>query len=654
MCGIAGILDRRGVGAECLDGVERMSSAMVHRGPDGRGDYRDERLLMTMRRLSIIDLEGGWQPLYNDDRSLVLMANGEIYNFLELRADLQSRGHELLTGSDCEVILHLYEECGTECVHQLRGMFAFALWDKKQHRLVLARDRMGEKPLYLYRQDNRLVFASELRALLRSGLVPFELDPVSVDQYFHFQYVPEPRTPLQGVEKLDAGCLLIADVESWRIQERRYWDLALSPPIDGNPPTRIRRELERVSELVIRSDVPVGIALSGGLDSSAIAVLAARRYPGTMHAFTVGYPGGVQTDERSDARSLAESLGMPFHEVVIETGEMVSFFPDLVHLRDDPIADIAGQGYFAVMKLAREHGVPVVLQGQGGDELFWGYPWVRQGARESRRKDFALRHQALGTLRYLCPRRPSGIQGWQIKRWIREGGGMGEGLGRLRRDRGSPPGQLLFYDLVPDFLQARAERSHLFTPGFLDAVGSHRSEDVFTWPRPWPDTDVLLTQLICGTYLRENGVAQGDRLSMASSVELRLPLLDFRLVETVAGLRKRRSDSGLPSKNWLKEAVRGLVPDDVIARPKRGFTPPVREWHVALFKAYGDRLRGGELVQAGVLRHESAEKLSTGPFPDGASTPTSFKALVLDFWIESLRSETRRTNESALPRGPGS
>jgi asparagine synthase (glutamine-hydrolysing) len=339
-----------------------------------------------MRRLSIIDLTTGWQPLYNEDRTLALICNGEIYNFVELRERLESLGHRFSTNSDCETILHLYEEHGLDCVQHLRGMFAFALYDTQRKRLLLARDRMGEKPLYLYQTNSNLFFASEMKALLASGLVPFELDPNAVNLYFHYQYVPEPLTPLKGVRKLDAACLLTVDIEDWRIEEKCYWRMEDAPPLEGDPARHIREQLEVVGEIVIRSDVPVGVALSGGLDSSAIASLAASKYPGTMHAFSIGYPDSPETDERADARALADHLGLPFHDVELSTSEMVSFFPELVSWRDDPIADIAGYGYYSVMKLAREHSVPVVLQGQGGDELFWGYPWVRDAARQTERK----------------------------------------------------------------------------------------------------------------------------------------------------------------------------------------------------------------------------------------------------------------------------
>jgi asparagine synthase (glutamine-hydrolysing) len=245
--------------------VRTTNLRLTHRGPDGAGEFQDQHVLLAMRRLSIIDLKTGWQPLYNEDRSLALVCNGEIYNFVELRERLESLGHRFTTNSDCETILHLYEEHGRDCVQHLRGMFAFALYDTKRKRLIVARDRMGEKPVYVYETDGRVFFASEMKAMLASGLVPFELDPGAINLYFHYQYVPEPLTPLKGVRKLDAACLLTIDVDPWRVEEHRYWRMEDAPPLEGDPAKLIREQLDTVGEIVIRSDVPVGISLSGGL-----------------------------------------------------------------------------------------------------------------------------------------------------------------------------------------------------------------------------------------------------------------------------------------------------------------------------------------------------------------------------------------------------
>ncbi|MDX2030040.1 MAG: asparagine synthase (glutamine-hydrolyzing), partial [Blastocatellia bacterium] len=636
MCGICGVA-RREPGNDG-DAVARMLSSLVHRGPDGEGAFAAPHVHLGMRRLSIIDLAGAAQPLYNEDGTLALVANGEIYNYVELRAQLQARGHRFATHGDCETILHLYEEHGPDCVKHLRGMFAFALWDGRRRRLLLARDRMGEKPLYLYERPGELVFASELKALFGAGLVARELDPAAIDLYFHYHYVPEPHTPIRGVRKLPAGRLLLVDVDPWRIEERVWWRMEDAPPIEDDPPARIRAELETVSELIVRADVPVGVALSGGLDSSAITALAARRYPGTMNAFSVGYAEAARGDERAEARALADHLGIPFHEVALRTEELVRAFPRLVHWQDDPIADISGFGYYAVMKLAREHGVPVMLQGHGGDELFWGYPWARRAVRETRHKA-EMQRAGGGSLRdYLQLEAPESPTRMGLFRWARSLAGLRSSAERFRRDRAAPRDQLVFYDLVPDFALAARETAALYADSFLERLnGAGGPTALFTIPQPWPAAALLLTRLQCDTYLRENGVAQGDRLSMASSVELRLPLLDYRLVEVVVGLRKVHDDSQLPPKAWLRAAVADLLPDWVLNRPKRGFTPPVRKWYRALFAAYGELLIDGALVQAGVLAPRAARELARGAHPLGVTAPLSFKALVLEMWWRNLK-----------------
>lgn len=637
MCGIAGIVSHRPIEPGELAALGAMNARLRHRGPDGEGQFTERNVALMMRRLSIIDLDRGWQPLYNEDHSLAIVANGEIYNYVELRQQLEARGHRLATNGDIETILHLYEEHGLDCVQHLRGMFAFALWDSKRRRLVLARDRMGEKPLYLYQSDGQLIFASEMKSLLASGLVPFELDPNSVNLYFHYQYVPEPLTPLKLVRKLDAAHLLTIDVDSWRVEEKCYWRMEDAPPMEGDPATLIREELETVSEIVIRADVPVGVALSGGFDSSAIAALAARKYPGTMHAFSIGYPGRPPCDERADARALADHLALPFHDIELTTDDMAAFFPELVYWRDDPIADLSGFGYYAVMKIARENNVPVVLQGQGGDELFWGYNWVRDAARESARKFWLSQRHALAALpKYLSFHFPSGLSRLEVGEWAHSLGGLRPALQSFQRDRHTPACQLVFYDLVSDFRSFARDAQSIYGPSFLDQLNGTSATSLFTLANAQSNIDVTLTRLICETYLRENGVTQGDRLSMASSIELRLPLLDHRLVETVIGLRKTTTDAQCPAKTWFRAAIGDLLPDWVTRRPKRGFSPPAGEWHRALFKSYGENLADGYLRQQGVLNERSARQLSTGSFPPDAITPLSFKALVLETWCRQF------------------
>ena len=624
MCGIAGIATRERIQPCHLEHLDRMSRSLIHRGPDGAGGFHAEQIAIAMRRLSIIDLATGQQPLVDENEELVLICNGEIYNFVELRESLKARGHVFRTGSDCETILHLYQDHGVDCVQHLRGMFAFTLWDPRRKRLLIARDRMGEKPLYVYEKDGLVVFGSELKTLLHSGLVPFRLDPRAVDRYFHYHYVPEPLTPVEGVRKLGAGCLLTIDLEPWKVEERCYWRMDDAPPIDDDPARRIREELETVSELVIRSDVPVGIALSGGLDSSAIAVLAARKYPGVMNAFSVGYTDRPRTDERGQAKELADLLHLPFHEIEIDPAEVVASFTDVVRWQDDPIADMSGFGYHAVARASRAQGVPVLLQGQGGDELLWGYAWVRAALRQSRRKAGIGNGKAPRFLDYLELRWPRLHPRRAPMDWLITWGGLRTSWEAYERDRSGPPERLVFYDLTDQFRLASRHAPRVYTSQFLETVGMANAAEVFTEPRPWTNLDVAITRLICQTYLLENGIAQGDRLSMANSVELRLPLVDYRLVETVIGLRKARSDAGLPPKAWLREAMKGDLPEKVIQRRKQGFQAPMRDWYGPLFARHGRLLEGGALVDLGccVPRRRAPSRRGLTPGARACLAPT--------------------------------
>lgn len=636
MCGIAGAVGTEPLTREVLQQVSRMSRRLIHRGPDGEGSFHAGPVAMAMRRLSVIDLQGGQQPLFNEDRSLVLVANGEIYNHIELRDTLRSQGHSFRTGSDCEVIVHLYERYGLDCVQHLRGMFAFALWDAPRRRLMLARDRMGEKPLYLAERGGVLYFASELKGLMAAGGIPFSLDAAAIDLFFHYSYVPEPWTPVRGVRKLPAAHVLTYDAGSGQQQESCYWRMEDAPALRGDPVELIRNELESICELIVRSDVPVGIALSGGLDSSAIAAMASRKYPGKMQAITVGYAGNSQHDEREDARAFAQVLGMPFHAVELRARDVAASFPELTQWLDDPIVDISAFGSYSVMKAARSLGIPVMLQGHGGDELFWGYPWVRQAAMQTQRKLDGWTAGKPRLLDYLSLTLPSYWNLWGITQWLKSGVGLQESWALYARDRLSPQEQVVFYDLAPDFRLARKELPSLYPVRFQEELRGTNPYSLFTFTHPWPQVDVLLTKLICQTYLVENGIAQGDRLSMASSVELRLPLIDYRLVETVIGLRKATPDHTFPPKAWLREALKHVVPDWVMNRQKRGFTPPLWEWHQALFEAHGHQLVEGQLVKAGVIRPEGALALSKGPYPPEAGSPMSFKALTLEFWYRGL------------------
>lgn len=636
MCGIAGIVSKDPLGPEATVLGTKLLRSLVHRGPDGEGVFSGGHVWLGMRRLSIIDLQGGWQPLYNEDRSLVLVANGEIYNYVELRKCLLARGHTFVSGSDCETIIHLYEEHGEKCVDYLRGMFAFALWDTVRAKLFLARDRLGEKPLYLYENEKQLFFSSELRPLVATGVVPFAINATSVDLHLHYGYVPEPLTMVRDVAKLPAGYTLTIETASWHKETKRYWSMADAPVLHGDPIEAVEAQLQEIGRLIIRSDVPVGVALSGGLDSSLVAALAARYSPQTLQTFTVGYEGAVESDEREAARRFAEHLGMPWHEVVLYTAEVINGFPALVGKTDDPIADIAGYGYYAVMRAAREHGVPVMIQGQGGDELFWGYDWVRQAAARSQLKAAARSDGWKAFPLYWKSELPLTVSVRDVRRWVKKLCGLHPALSKLGNDLSSPTDELVFYNINNEFAAAERLVGQIFTNDYLASLPARNAHTLFHGAEHWQDIDTALTSLICRTYLVENGLAQGDRLSMASSVELRLPLVDYRLVETVIGLRKAKADHADPPKNILRKVAAGYLPEWVMNRKKRGFSPPVEQWLNGIHARYGGDLDDGILVGEGLLDQKTLSRLSKNPPTRGPERNVWFSLVVLETWCRSM------------------
>jgi asparagine synthase (glutamine-hydrolysing) len=635
VCGIFGIIDRSGIAEDDRRLLGSLADGLVHRGPDDGGLAVSGQAAIGMRRLAIIDPANGRQPLWNEERTVCLVANGEIYNFVELRAELEARGHRFATGSDCETIVHLYEEMGAACVTRLRGMFAFALHDLGSRKVLLARDRVGEKPLALAEREGRIVFASELGALVRSGALPFEVDRGAVHEYLHWGFVPEPRSAVKGSRKLPAGHLLEVSLDPWRVSERAWWSALDAPAIEGSPSEAVAGVLDEVARIVVRSDVPVGVALSGGVDSALVASMARGR-GGDVHAFTVGYGGRDRHDETAMAAETARHLGLVHHRVTLSASDVVSAFRRMCALRDEPNADISGPGYLALMEASRAHGVPVLLMGQGGDELFWGYGWTKQALRETERKARLL-DGSVGAMAYVRPSRPPASRTGAIG-WALGGAGIRDGLRSLRRDRSAPPGRIVFWDQRAAWHEAAAAEPMFMEPGFMHSVRGTDPAAHFTFDRLPDRADLAMTDLLVRTYLLSNGLDQCDRLSMAASVECRVPLVDYRLVETVIGLRKVNRDWRLPAKQWLLDAVGGQVPAEVFLRRKRGFTPPWRSWTEAIFADAGRDLEDGALCEAGVLRPEGARWLARNPIDGlGRPHPLAMPLLMLEEWMRSLR-----------------
>jgi len=636
MCGILGIIGRRGLSENEL----RVSdlARLRHRGPDGEGIVTDRYASLGHTRLAILDpTTAGVQPMQSRSGRFVITFNGEVYNYRELRDHLRGRGHDFRTATDTEVLLAAFEEYGRRCVDHLRGMFAFAIWDRWEKKLFVARDRCGERPFFLWHDAERFVFASELKGLLPLLHSTPQIDPSVVDMYLHFQYVPEPWTLITGVRKLPAAHVLELDVDSWHAEYSRYWSLTESPNIDGPVDAHIAESLDEAVRLQLRADVAVGVALSGGIDSGAIAVLAARHAGPGVHAFSVGYPGRPACDEREQARGLASRLGMHFHEVEIPVADFVDEFPALVDDLDEPLADPAAFAHLALPKAAAAAGIKVLLGGIGGDELFWGYGWMRQVSRMNRLRDMFPwlldRPWSIGnsSCSYICRKV------LKQKRLPPRMRATVESLALALRSQ-TPAAQPLFMDCAPDFIEAA---SIIGKEGLFGRAGMPSTPPRYlptaSFSRRTSDHNLQSVCMLFDTWLVSNCLTLGDRMGMSVGVEMRQPLLDHRLIETVVGLHRRHRGWAAGHKPWLKKALRHVLPDDVLDRPKRGFTPPVEEWLKGVVHAYGDNLETGALAHAGIVHPAAARRVADwAASKSWAHLFMAYKLVLLEHWARQI------------------
>jgi asparagine synthase (glutamine-hydrolysing) len=552
MCGICGIASR--TGSPDPDRLDAMSASLAHRGPDSGGVHLDGPVALAARRLSIIDLAGGDQPIGNEDGSCVVVQNGEIYNYPELRLELERDGHTFRTNCDTEVHLHLYERHGPEYARHLRGMFAVALWDARRRRLVLARDRYGIKPLYYRDADGALEFASELRALPRG-----EVDLDALDAFLAFNSIPAPYSIFRDTRKLPAGHVLVWE-EKGGVTVERY---ARPGPV---PVDELRGddEAELVEELRARlrdsvrahllADVPVGVLLSGGVDSAVLAALAAQETPDAVHTFTIGFEER-SFDERADARLVAERYGTNHHELLVQPDPLV-LVPALADVFDEPFADSSALPTYLVSELAAEH-VKVALSGEGGDELFGGYYTYAADLLADRVAPFAR------LVRPLVERLPSSSAkasfDYKAKRFVRAAH-----LPPLERHHGWKE---IF---SPD---ARAELTGRH--GAFDPVDVLRTRYAETGGA---DSLARLQDVDFGVYLVDDLLVKTDRASMAHSLEARVPFLDPVVTNFAFGLPAKHKVRGLSKKILLRKAAEPLLPREVVHGRKRGFSIPAAAW----------------------------------------------------------------------------
>jgi asparagine synthase (glutamine-hydrolysing) len=590
MCGIAGIVAADGLHPDDRARVSRMRDVIAHRGPDDAGLFVDAHAALGHRRLSIVDLAAGHQPMANEDESVWIVFNGEIYDHAETRLELQAAGHRYRTRSDTETILHGYEEWGDACVDRLRGMFAFAIWDARRRRVLLARDRLGVKPLYWTLAAGRLFFGSEIKAILASGLVQPRANEAALPELLSTRYLSGTETLFRGIHRLMPGHTLV--FEDGRVTSRGYWDVparmtAETFPVrsDADTVEEFRSLLEESVRIRLMSDVPLGMFLSGGLDSSAIAAIMARQIDGPLQTFSVAFRDRAFS-ELDYAREVAGAIGADSHEAVVDEQDFFEAWPRLVWHEDEPIAHPSSIPLYVVSALARRH-VTVVLTGEGSDELLAGYGKYPRALVNWRAG------AAYGGL-------PSSVRRWVSDRVVpRLPGQVGRYARRSFLGVAHTP-EAMFFDnfaaigigrqqtLLSPALAARASVEHTY-------AGSRAYFD-----RPDGQSTVLDRLLYADvkTYLVELLMKQ-DQMSMAASIESRVPFLDHRLVEFVARLPPRMKLRGMTTKWILREAVRGLLPSAILTRRKMGFPVPFATWM---------RGRGGHVARDLLLDRRGRER----------------------------------------------
>ncbi len=569
MCGIAGFVSRK-PDLEARPVLARMAATIAHRGPDDEGFFHATvgnagwQVGLAHRRLSIIDLAAGHQPIGNEDGSLQIVFNGEIYNFAELRSELERAGHRFATHSDTETIVHAYEQWGEDCVGRLRGMFAFALWDAPRARLLLARDRFGKKPLYLCELDGDLLFASEIKALLAFPGVRAESDEAAIWDYFAYRYVPAPATLFKGIRKLMPGCLAVW--QQGRLAVRRYW----SPPdrmphapgvLPADPVGVFMEKLDEAVRIRMVSDVPFGAFLSGGIDSSAVVTLMSRHSSLPVKTFSVGFADSGYS-ELAYARVIAERFRTEHHELVVDAAHLMQHLPALIRFRDAPVAEPSDIPIYLLAAEARKT-VKMVLTGEGSDEILGGYPKhvFERYVRPYQWLPGFLRHGLIEPLIQALPYR------------FRRAKTAIVNLGLERFEERMPR----WFGALSD-----AERRALVA---LPAPPAETGAYPFDTP---PNNSPLRRILYFDqtSWLPDNLLERGDRMTMAASLEARMPFMDHELAAFVSGLPDEYRVRGRTTKWLLREGMKRILPADILERPKVGFRVPVNEWFRTSMRDY--------------------------------------------------------------------
>ncbi len=605
MCGIAGVInyyERREVPKRL---IEKMVSALEHRGPDDVGVHVNDNIGLGIRRLSIIDLQKGHQPISNENNSIWVVYNGEIYNYKELRQGLEKKGHTFKTNTDTEVLLHLYEEMGKNFVTALNGMFAFALWDKKRHTLLLARDRAGIKPLFYYIGRDKLSFASELKSLLQDPSVPRDLNHHAVYDYLSLQYIPAPHTIFQGVKKLPPAHVL--EYVDGEVSLHQYWTIPYKSPDDETAApltskaikqyaTEVRERLQEAVRRRLISDVPLGAFLSGGIDSSAIVALMANVSTTQVKTFSIGFRNAGYYDERKYARKIVRQFQTQHYEFDVEPNAL-EVLPLLIKHFDEPFADSSAIPTYYLAKLARQH-VTVCLSGTGGDELFAGYRryLIEHLYRQYQRYPKSIQALAMNLSKMLPVSRTSAIKEYFLL------------LKRFLACQETSP-MLRHISMMTCF--SDDAREALYTKNFAKMYHPDTGP-IEQFYKKTDHFDDLSRTLFADfhTYLPGDLLVKEDRMTMAVSLEGRVPFLDHELIEYVASLPSSLKVHNLTTKYIFKEAMRPLLPSTIVDRRKHGFAVPIGEWFKNDLKSYATEVfQDRKTTQRGYFHAEYIQSL---------------------------------------------
>ena len=641
MCGIAGIVNADGGGVHSAT-IHRMCEQILHRGPDDEGIFVKDGAGLGMRRLSIIDVKGGHQPVFNEDRTAWVVFNGEIYNFSELRPELERRGHHFRTNSDTETIIHLYEEYGSECIHHLRGMFAFAIYDERKRSLLLARDRLGKKPLHYALINQGILFGSEIKSILAVAPELAAVNQQALMHYMFMGYIPDPATAFDKIHKLAPGHLL--EFANGRIQIKQYWDLpefgTYQPANEEACLEELEHRLEEAVRIRLISDVPLGAMLSGGTDSSAVVALMARASSKPVKTFSIGFRH-ADFDEAEYARIVAKKFGTDHHELILDPN-VVDTVQTLTESMEEPFGDSSMLPTYFISQLAREH-VTVALSGDGGDELFAGYEryrihlqdrsfnWIPQWVGEAYRKQIHPRMPYALPGRNLAysvslPWQQRYLEGVTIQAFIREMGLLSDDFQQTIGNGQSPLNTLR---------------------GYLDKAHAHD-----------PLSRVLY--LDTKTYLPGDILTKVDRMSMLTSLEARCPILDHKFVEWVVALRPEWKMQGQTQKYiFRKLAERVGVPTEVLHRKKQGFALPLVHWmRNELKELVLSTLLDNRTLQRGYLNPKGVRRLLDEHFEGRRDhSPRIWRLMIFELWhrnfLERLNPRCSQPQAYDLATPPG-